>query len=175
MKRIFGIFLFAFLVSAAGPALAEAKIGYVDLQRALNQSDAGQAAKQQIGKTVEEYEGRVEQRQRELQKLKEELEKQALVLADEARAARERDYQQKVRDYQRFTQDIQEELQRKDAQFTQRILRDLIQVIDEVGKKEGYTLVLEKTESSILYASEKIDMTDQVIKAYNERYKKQAK
>ncbi len=175
MKRILGAFLVVLLLAAAVPALAEAKIGFVDLQRALNQSDAGQAAKQQIGKTVEEYEGRVAQRQRELQRMKEELEKQSVVLADEARTARERDYQQKVRDYQRFTQDIQEELQRQDAQFTQRILRELIQVIDEVGKKEGYTLVLEKTESSILYASDQIDMTDQVIKAYNERFKTQAR
>ncbi len=175
MKRVLGVLLLAILVAAASPAFAENKIGFVDLQRALNQSDAGQAAKAQIGKSVEEYEGKVAQRQRDLQRLKEEFEKQALVLADDARVAREREYQQKVREYQRFTQDIEEDLKRQDAQFTQRILRELVQVIDEIGKKEGFTLVLEKTESSILYASEKIDLTDMVIKAYNERNKRQAR
>lgn len=172
MKRFLGILLTALLVSAAAPALAaEAKIGYVDLQKALNQSEAGKAAKEKIGKTVKEYEGTVETRQKELKKLKDELDKQSLVLAEEARAAKERDYQQKLKDFQRFTKDIQEELQQKDAQFTQKILKDLIQIIKEIGQKEGYTLILEQTESSLLYASDKIDITNQVIKTYDGRQK----
>jgi outer membrane protein len=40
-----------------------------------------------------------------------------------------------------------------------------------VGKNKGYTLVLEKTESSIVYADESIDMTDEVIKAFDQQGK----
>jgi outer membrane protein len=170
MKRIMILSLAALLLAAPAFA-AEAKIGYVDLQKALNMSEAGKAAKEKIGKTVQDYQGTVEERQKELKKIKDDLDKQALVLSEEARAGKEREYQAKLKEYQRFTKDIQEELQQKDADYTRQILEDLLKVIKEIGQKEGYTVVLEQTESSILYADSKIDLTDKVINAFNSRKK----
>ncbi len=171
MKRLITIVLAIALLSAA-PAFAEnVKIGYVDLQKALNLSSAGKGAKEEIQSTVKEYEGEVQSRQEELKKMKTELEKQAVLLSEEARGKKEREYQQKLKDFQRFTKDIQEELQQKDADFTRRILEDLFLIIKEIGESNNYTLVLEKTESSILYADEKIDITEKVIKAYNDQNK----
>ena len=152
----------------ATPALAQSqKIAYVDLQKALNLSAAGKEAKEQIKTKVQSYDADVQQRQEELKKLKDDLEKQAMLLSEEARNAKERDYQQKVKDYQRFTKDIQESLQQTDADLTRKILERLLKVVQEVGKSEGYTLVLEKTESSIVYADESIDISDEVIKAFD--------
>ncbi|MHB1398943.1 MAG: OmpH/Skp family outer membrane protein [Trichloromonadaceae bacterium] len=170
MKRIVAA-LFTLLLLAA-PALAvENKIGYVDLQKALNTSEAGKAAKEKISKKVKEYEGTIDTRQKEIKKLKEELEKQAMLLSEDARGAKERDYQQKVKEFQRFTKDIQEELQQKDNEFTKQILEELFKVIKDVGEKEGYTLILEQSESSILYADEKVNLTDKVIKAFDAKKK----
>lgn len=170
MKRLVGALLTVLLL--ASPALAvDNKIGYVDLQKALNTSEAGKAAKERISKKVKEYEGTIDTRQKEIKKLKEELEKQAMLLSEDARGAKERDYQQKVKEFQRFTKDIQEELQQKDADFTKQILEELFKVIKEVGEKEGYTLILEQSESSILYADEKVNLTDKVIKAFDAKKK----
>jgi outer membrane protein len=170
MKRLIGLTLIMLLTSAGAALAAEAKIGYVDLQKALNLSVAGKAAKEKISGKVKEYETIVESRQEELRKLKEELEKKALLLSETARADKERDYQQKLKEFQRFTKDIQEELQQQDADHTRRILEELFQVIKEVGVKEKYTLVLEKTESSILFADDQIDLTAKIIKAYDARF-----
>lgn len=157
---------------AVTPALADAqKIGYVDLQKALNLSAAGKDAKEKIKAKVQGYDVEVQKRQEDLKKMKEDLEKQALLLSEEARGAKERDYQQKVKEYQRFTKDIQETLQQTDADFTRKILESLLSVVQEVGKKNAYTLILEKTESSLVYADESIDITDQVIKAFDARGK----
>lgn len=170
MKRIVGALLTLVLVAA--PALAaDTKIGYVDLQKALNTSEAGKAAKERISKKVKEYEGTIDTRQKEIKKLKEELEKQAMLLSEDARGAKERDYQQKVKEFQRFTKDIQEELQQKDNEYTKQILEELFKVIKDVGEKEGYTMILEQSESSILYADEKVNLTDKVIKAFDAKKK----
>lgn len=172
MKRLFGLTLIMLLVSAGAALAAEAKIGYVDLQKALNLSVAGKAAKEEISGKVKEYEKLVESRQNELRKAKEELEKKALLLSETARAEKERDYQQKLKEFQRFTKDIQEEFQQQDADHTRRILEELFQVIKDVGEKENYTLVLEKTESSILFADDRIDLTARIIEAYDARFTK---
>jgi outer membrane protein len=172
MQRIIGLVLAA-LVLFSVPALAsDMKVGCVDLQKALNESAAGKAAKEKIAAKVKEYQGKVEARQEELKKLKEELEKQSLLLSEDARSAKERDYQQKLKDFQRFTKDIQDELQQKDADFTKSIINELVKVVQEIGAKEGYTLILEKGEGSILYYDDKINLTDEVIKAYDAQAQK---
>jgi outer membrane protein len=172
MKRLIGLVLALFLLTVVPVLAAEVKLGYVDLQKALNLSESGKAAKEKIQKKVKDHEGAIDARQKELKKLKDELEKQALLLSEEARGAKERDYQQKLKEFQRYTKDIQDELQQQDADFTRQILEDLFKVIKGIGEKEGYTMILEQSESSLLYADDKIDLTDKVIKAYDALGKK---
>ncbi|WP_432820999.1 OmpH family outer membrane protein [Trichloromonas sp.] len=175
MKRIVGLVLVCFLFTVSAAFSADSKVGFVDLQKALNFSMAGKSAKETISKKVKDYEGTIEGKKSELKKLKEELEKQAVLLSEQARAEKERDYQQKLKDFQRFTKDIQEELQRSDADYTRQILEKVLKIIGEMGEKQGYTVILEKSESSLLYADDKIDMTEAVIKAFDEQYQKEGK
>jgi outer membrane protein len=166
-KTLFVSMLLCLVFAAVNVNAAELKIGYIDLQKAINLSAEGKTAKDQIGKKVQESEAQVDQRKQELQKAKEELEKQALLLSDEARASKERDYQQKVKDFQRFTKDLQEELQQADADLTRKILTGVLKVAAALGEKEKFTAIFEKNESSLVYADPAIDLTDRVIKLYN--------
>lgn len=172
MKRLAGLLLVCFFLTVSS-AFAENKIAYVDLQKALNFSAEGKAAKETISAKVKEFEGEIEGKKAELQKLKDELEKQAILLSEQARSDKERDYQQKLKDFQRFTKDAQDELQRSDADYTRQILEKILKVVQEVGKKEGYTVILEKSESSLLYADGKIELTDKIIKAFDAQQEKE--
>lgn len=165
MKR-FVVSLFALMLLAT-PALAENKIGYVDLQKALNQSKAGVAAKQEISEQVKKYEAEFKTKQDDLLKLKDELEKQAVLLSDSAKAQKERDYQQNVKELQRFQKDVKDELQQRDSAATKRILNELFDIMQEIGKDGGYTLILEKSQGSVIYADSSIDLTEELIKAYD--------
>ncbi len=164
MKKI-SVLVLALLMLAL-PAFAQ-KIGYVDLQRALNLSKAGVAAKQQMTEEVKKYEGEFKSKQDEVLKMKADLEKQAALLSDSARAEREREYERRVTDLQRFQQDIQEDLQRKDAEYTSRIINELFDVMQKLGAEGGYAMVIEKNEGAIVFADPEIDLTDALIKAYD--------
>lgn len=147
------------------------KIGYIDLQRALNESDAGKEAKATFNKRVEELQKVLDEKQNELKKLQDEMEKQKGLLTPEARAEKEKVYQQKLKDVQRFAKDSQEELQQKDAEMTKKILRDLRDIIKKIGNEEGYTIILERGDAFVLYAAEGVDITEKVIKAYGKTRK----
>lgn len=164
MKKI-SLILLALLFIAV-PVCAQ-KIAYVDLQRALNLSKAGTAAKEQMTTQVQRYEGEFRAKQQEVLRIKEDLEKQAALLSDTARAERERDYQRRVTELQRFQQDIQEELQQQDAEFTTRIINELFDVLQKIGAEGGYTMIIEQNEGAIIYADPRIDLTDELIKAYD--------
>lgn len=170
MKRLW-IGLVVLLVMVASPVVAaEMKIVYVDLQKALIECDAGKSAKVSMGKKVKEFQTTAQERQQSLKNLNEELEKKKLMLSADAKAQKERDYQQQAKDFQRFVKDAQEELQREEARLGRSILEGLGKVIKDLGDKEGYTLVLERS-NGVLYADEAIDVTDQVVAEYNKVYK----
>ncbi|ORJ59055.1 OmpH family outer membrane protein [Geothermobacter hydrogeniphilus] len=173
MKRIMMVLaIFALLLGGVNYAAADVKIGYIDLQKVLNESDSGKVAKEKIAKKVKEYEVQIDRQQKDLKKAKEELEKQALLLSEEARSRKQREYQQKLKELQRFTKDVRDELRMKDNDYTRKILDEIIKVVEKFGAEKGYTAIFEKNESSLVYADEKIDLTDQVIKRYNQSKKK---
>ncbi len=155
-----------------GSALAaELKVAYVDIQRAVNECNAGKEAKKVITKEVEKFQRLIADKQRELQTMKESVDKQAPMLTSDARATREKDYQNKLREFQRWGEDTQNEINQKRAEMERNISMGFQKVIQKVGADEGYTLILEKNENIVLYVSKALDITDRVIKAYDAQKK----
>jgi outer membrane protein len=150
---------------------AELKVAYVDIQRAVNECNAGKEAKKVITKEVEKFQRLIADKQKELQTMKESVEKQAPMLTSDARATREKDYQNKLREFQRWGEDTQNEINQKRAEMERNISMGFQKVIQKVGADEGYTLILEKNENIVLYVSKALDITDRVIKAYDAQKK----
>jgi outer membrane protein len=150
---------------------ADLKIAYVDIQKAVNESNAGKDAKKVITKDVEKFQGQIADKQKALQTMKESLEKQAPMLNPDARATREKEYQNKLREFQRWGEDTQNEINQKRMEMERNISIGLQKVIQKVGADEGYTLILEKNESIVLFVSKALDITDRVIKAYDAQKK----
>jgi outer membrane protein len=150
---------------------ADFKIAYVDIQRAVNDCNAGKDAKKVITKEVEKFQRLIADKQKELQTMKESLEKQAPMLTPDARANREKEYQNKLREFQRWGEDTQNEINQKRVEMERNISIGFQKVIQKVGADDGYTLILEKNENIVLYVSKTIDITDRVIKAYDAQKK----
>ena len=150
-------------------AEAQLKVGVVDLQKAMEMTEEGKKAKDVFKNEVEKIQRDLKTRQDELNKLKEELERQSLLLSETARYDKEKSYQDKLKDFKRVYEDYQEEMRRKDAELSEKILRQLVEIIEALGEKEKYDLILEKTQSAVLYKSPKVDITDAVIRMSNER------
>lgn len=172
-KRRLIIFLCAILIawSSWGWTAETPKIGYVDMQRALNTCEAGKEAKKIITREVEKVQKIMEEKRKELDALKEDLEKRATVMSQTARREKEADYQKKLRDLQRMQRDYQEELRRKDRQLTGRILKDLEGIIKKMGEEQKYTVILERNQPTIIYISTGLDLTDEIIKLANQKKK----
>jgi outer membrane protein len=153
----------------AGAARADLKIGYVDLQRALNESEAGRQAKEKFKVQVDRLQGDLKKKKDSLDAMKEQLEKKASVMKDEEARNLEKDYQRKLRDFERAYKDSQGELQQKDNELTVELLKQLQGVIEQYGKENGYSIILEQSSSSVLYGSPELDLTEQIIARYNAR------
>jgi len=152
-------------------AEAQLKVGVVDLQKALEASDEGRKAKAELQKQVEKIQQDLKTRQDELNALKEEIERQGSLLSETARYDKEKRYQDKLKDFKRLYEDYQEEMRRQDQSLSEKVFKQLAEIIEALGAKEGFDIILEKTQSAVLYRSSKVDITDQVIKMADERKK----
>ncbi len=174
MKKVTVVLLFALTLCAASSALAAEgmRLGFADVQKILLLSDPGKEAKDQLALKAGKYEAEKASREEELKKLKGELEKQSVLLSESARGSKEKDYQQKLKEYQRFLKDAQDDLQTKNDELTNKLVEEIVKVIQEYGRKNGYTFIFVKNDS-MLYADEKSDLTEEVMKQYNASKKKQ--
>lgn len=157
----------AFALPAFRAAAADMKVGIVDLQRALNESSAGKRAKDQFKGEFEKMQNGLKSEKDSLDRLKEDLDKKSVVLSEDQRKTKMEDFERRRRDLRRKLEDSDAELRKKDQELTGNILKDLAVVIQEIGEREGYTLILENSSSSVLYGSKSIDITDSVIKAFD--------
>jgi outer membrane protein len=150
---------------AAAPARAEIKLAYVDVQRALNECEAGKVAKADFRVRVQGVEKKLESEQNEVARLKDELEKKGMLMKPEQRQSLQDEYVNKAKNFERNYKDSKDDLERKDQEMTGMIIHDIAEVIRDVGEKSGYTMVMEKGQ--ILWGTPGIDITDQVIRTYN--------
>jgi outer membrane protein len=150
---------------AAIPASAEVKLAYVDVQRALNECEAGKAAKGDFRVKVQKVEQNLQSEENEVARLKDELEKKGMLMKPEQRQSLQDEYVNKAKNFERNYKDSKDDLEHKDQEITSMIIHDLAQVIRDVGEKNGYTMVFEK--GSILWGTPGIDITDQIIRTYN--------
>ncbi len=157
--------------SAQTPAAAT-QVGFVDIQRVLARSAAGVAAREQLEKEKATMQKQVDTYRGDIEKLREEIEKKGQLLSADAKREKQEQLERKVRDARRLVDDLQGTLQKKEEALLGKVLQDVSGLIQKIGKEKGFAMVLERQRSSVLYASPEADVTDDVIRAYDEETKK---
>jgi outer membrane protein len=164
---VVGIIVFCYSFSSAQEKI---RIGYIDIQRVIGESQAGKRARDRFQAQIKKAEADIMKERQELERLKNDLDKKGPLLRDDERRNIESDLQKRSVILQRSMADHQQELQAKNNEMMSEILKDLEKIVNEVGKAEKFTLILER--SQILYSDQGIDITSKVIETYNSRAKK---
>jgi outer membrane protein len=170
MKRII-FFMVIFSIAAMNVYAEDIKFGFVDLNRALNECERGKEAIKTLEDMVKEKQAIIDKKGEEIKKLEEELSKQSAVLTPESLKEKQEVFERLQKEYNRMVKDYNEELQKRQKEFMESILKDLREMIKKIGEKEKYTAIFERIEGGVLYVPEEVDITDMVIKRFNEASK----
>lgn len=162
-----GVLVFSYSLSYAQEKI---KIGYIDIQRVISESQAGKRAKERFQAQVKKAEADIIKERQDIERLKSDLDKKGPLLKEEERRNLESDLQKRSVNLQRSMADYQQDLQAKNNEMMSDILKELEKIVNEVGKAEKFTMILER--SQILYSDQGIDITSKVIETYNSRTKK---
>jgi len=158
----------ALLVSLLAPRLyADVKIAFVDLQRALNETEDGRRAKNQLKKLFDKRQASLDQQQEGLKVQKEQLERDAKILKQDALQKRAEEYQKKFIELQTKYVEYQRELAEKEAELTKNIFARMETILRRMGTGEGYALIVDRNEGGVVWGRTDLDLTDRLIQEYN--------
>lgn len=155
------------LGSAAHGVAADFRFAVVDMQRALNDCDAGKKAKDQVKAKFERSQESLKKQREDLDRMKEDYDRKALVLKEEERRNLEKDLENRTLEFKRKYEDFQRDLKRTDAELTSSIVEELYGIVRDYGAKNNYTMVLEASSGALLYADKSVDVTDEIVKLHN--------
>ena len=155
------------LLSTPLSALAQSKIGVVDISRALAETEDGRKAKAKLKELFDSRQKSLDKQKNDLMVMKESVEKQASVLSQDVLAKKSQELQKAFASLQTTYMEFQKELAAKEAELTKDILERMERIVRRIGQKEGYALVLDRNEAGVVYVPTSYDLTDILIQEYN--------
>lgn len=170
MKRLFVLLSITLCFLLQGNAMAAGtatKIGIVDLDRCMKESNEGKRISDSYKKDLEAMQQKYVAKQKELSDLQKDIEKQSLMLSQDAKQSKQNDYDKKTRELNYLATDLDEDAQTAKTNANQTILKTVYAVIQGVAKQQSFDLILEKSTAGIVFSSDTLDITNDIIKELN--------
>lgn len=161
--------LFAFELWASSPSSESPAIYVVNMQKVIDESIIGKAARNDMESEVKNRESELAKKKLEVQKYQESLEKQANLLSEEALDEKKEQLRKKAKEFERSVSDHREEITKKNSAIMSDLVSDIREVISEIAKNDKIQFIVEKDERFVVYVNEEFDLTDRVIKTLDEK------
>lgn len=161
-------FCFLWVLSGVTASVAAEKVGYINLQRLVNESKMGKAARGDIQKMRSGKQAELNKKLQEINQLRDLINKEGDKMDPREKRDKIEILQRAYKEYQRLVADAKEDITREDRELVSIILQKADGVLKKVAKKNGYSIIL-KDPNAIGYLDPKADITDQVLKELNKK------
>jgi outer membrane protein len=141
------------------------KIGYIDLQKIIEQSTKGKELRERVQQLRKEKEKILSAKQEELVRMRQDFQQKAMTLSDKARLDKEQELRQKELEFQNLSESFRQEVLMEGKKLQMLMFKELAEIVQKIGQQEGYTMIIDK--DATLYVSDSIDITDKVLKQYD--------
>ncbi len=145
------------------------RIGIVDIEHAISSTEEGKAAREEFARKQREAEAQVQPMYERYRALEEEIKAKKFVLSDEALFQKQLDLAEMRNEIQSRMKEMEGQLQVAEQRLNGPLIAKLGEIIQEVGKSGGYTLIIRRGAPGVLYTREALDVTDLVIQKYNQK------
>lgn len=166
MSRASRILVMAvFLLGTTTAFAEESKLGFVDMQRAMSETDDGKKAKASLKKIFDQKQKEIDEQQAALKKDVEDLEKKRTLLPPEQVREKEAELQSRMQKVQQTYLRHQQDLSAKEQEATAKIYDRMNKIIAKIATAENFSMIVEK--SSLVFAKPHLDLTNELIRRYN--------
>lgn len=166
MKLVLSFVLLTFSFASFSQTL----VGLVDIQKIITTIKEGKNVQKTLEKSFNDKKALLKKDEDKIKKAQEDYKKQSMVLAEAARMNKEREMQEMMMKLQNKTMEYQRDIQKMEQDMKKPILEKLRPIIDEVSKQNKVAMTFELSAAPIVYAESKIDLSEEVIKAYDKKH-----
>ena len=165
---LFLVLIFTALLAATANAQSAQKVAIIDSQKAFDRSVQGQKIIALLQDKENEIKASLKQRQEEINSLKDKFDSQKLTLNEEALRQLQLEIDKKEAEKKKYEQDSSVEFDQFKAKLIKKMRDEMLAIVDELVKERGYDLVFDLSSSGLIYFQAALDITDEVIKKYDE-------
>jgi outer membrane protein len=145
------------------------KVGVVDIDRAISSTDEGKAAREEFARKQREAEAKIQPLVERYQALEEEMKAKKFVLSDEALFQKQLDLVEMRNQIQSKMKEIEGQMKVDQKRLEGPLIVKLGAIIEDIGKSQGFALIIRRGAPGFLYTREALDVTDLVIEKYNQK------
>jgi outer membrane protein len=166
--------MFIFLALLAAPVFAQTagQVAVIDVQKVVQSSEVGKKALGEIKAIKDKKQADIDQRQNNIQSMQEKLDKQKDILSADAQDKLRGDIEKGITDLKRFREDSEADIQNRLNEALEGMEKRVLPIIQKIGNERAYSLIISKDQ--LIYYNTKNDITDEVIKQFNEEANKGA-
>ncbi len=167
------MFLSLLTLSITGQAFAKAKAKYgvYSMQKIVFSVEEGKKAKTKLQAYMQEKMKELENEKKLIDNLGKELQSQAALLSEEARVRKQEEVQKRVLEFRNLEMKAQQDIKQREMQATQDIVLKVSGLVKIIAEQKKLELVFDQGVMMSSYIKDPIDLTDQLIKDYDKRYK----
>ena len=160
--------LVVFVASGAATA-QEIRVAVVDLEQAINSTDQGKTAREEFARKARDAESQLQPILERGKALEDELKSKRFVLSEDALYEKQLDLLEIQNEYQNKQKELQGKLKVDYERLVAPLRKKLRDIVEQLGKDEGFALILERSTQGLLYSREALDITDMVIEKFNKK------
>ena len=153
------------LTVPAGPALAQGKIGVVQIERIVRDSQPALRAQKKLEAEFSKREAELAKVADQLKRTQDELEKDSVTMPEAQRRNKERDFNEMNREFQRKQREYREDVNQRRNEELGQVIELANRIIRQIAESEKYDIIFQEAA----YANPRIDITDKVIKALDSK------
>ena len=144
---------------------AEMKLGYINLKKVMDNYEKVKDGEDELLKKAENKNEQREKLVAEIKNLREKID----LLNDKQKEKKQEELNEKLKQLQEITYQTRTGLQQDRDEKLRDIMKEVGAVIEEYGQSRGYNIIIDDT--LLFYKDTNLDVTDDVIKVLNQRYK----
>jgi outer membrane protein len=145
------------------------KVGIVDLSQAVNATEEGKAAREELNRKQRDAQQQVQPLVDQHKALEEELKGKRYVLSDEALFAKQADLLELRNKIESKLKELKGQLEIDSSRLEAPLVAKLREIVQEIGKEQGFTMILDRSTPGLVYTREALDITDEVTARFNKK------
>jgi outer membrane protein len=162
LKQIASILGVTLLLFAGAAHAADYKIGFVNTERLFREAAPAKRAQQKLEKEFSARDAEQQKLSKQVRDLQAVLDRDGPTMGEAERRNKERDLANQVRDLQRMQREIREDLNIRRNEELASVQDRANKVIQQIAEAEKFDLII---QDPVVFASQRIDITEKVIKA----------